>query len=107
MAKRTEDLFTEILENSRRDRKTVEAVRDDLVTLSKVADLPEGVTSLAISENIARLSDVLTKMNSQLVEMTKISVKVDQPDKSKDDSGSIYDEIELSDPSSSFDRDTN
>lgn len=96
MSEKTDDLFEEILKNVRDDREKVKTVRDSIVSLvgGDVSE-KEPLTMLAISENVAKLSDVLTKMNSQLVELTKVSVKKDilKPPDERDD---IFDEIESS-----------
>lgn len=91
---KTEDLFQEILGNIRKDRVSVEKMRDRLL-YGIGADEGEGpqITVGEIAENVAKLSDVLTKMNSQLVELTKLSSK---SDKSEDvmTSDDLYDAIE-------------
>jgi len=99
MEKRTEDLFEEILKNARSDRKTVEKVRDELIKLTSQPEvMVEGMAMITVAENVAKLSDVLTKMNAQLVELTKVSVKTEAPTdvKKVTDADSIFDEIEMS-----------
>lgn len=98
MGKRTEGLIEEILDNSRRDRKTVEKIRDQILKLASSPEMmSEPLTSVGIAENIAKLSDVLTKMNAQLVELSKVSSKHDHEDVDpKDEKEQIFDEIESS-----------
>jgi len=98
MSQRTDDLFLEILENVRYDRKKVAAIRDrivDIATSDNPAMTIEPLAMLGAAENIAKLSDVLTKMNSQLVELTKVSSKSDNPDsEEQDNKDDIFDAIE-------------
>ena len=98
LGKRTDDLFDEILKNVRNDREQVTLVRDNIIKgLSTLEVAIEPLAMLGVAENIAKLSDVLTKMNSQLVELTKVSVKTDMPEEDvKSSKDSIFDEIEAS-----------
>jgi hypothetical protein len=95
----TTDLFEEILKNTRNDRKQVEKVRDELVKLASLPEVQaESMSLVSVAENIGKLSDVLTKMNAQLVELTKVSVKSATPS-DKDinpDKDEMYDAIESS-----------
>lgn len=99
---RTEDLFKEVIENSRKDREKLEHIRDRILSAVdstdpdtlKVMEI-EPLAMLGVAENIARISDVLVKVNSQLVELAKISVKIDNPVKElNSDRESMFDEIE-------------
>ena len=98
MGKRTDDLFEEILQNVRDDREKVKLIRDHIVKLVSVEEVNvEPLAMIGIAENMAKLSDVLTKMNSQLVELTKVSVKTDtSADDVRTEKDSIFDEIEAS-----------
>lgn len=90
------DLIQEALKNLREDREKVKAVRDLLVNSvvgSEESEQPL-VIDAEISENIARLSDVLTKMNIQIVDLAKASLKSSVPDDQTLDPKSIFDEIE-------------
>jgi hypothetical protein len=95
---RTDDLFKEILENVRNDRATVQKVRDQIVKLASDPTIQaEQLAMVGIAENVAKLSDVLTKMNSQLVELTKVSARAERPNEDpKGEKESIFDEIESS-----------
>lgn len=96
MNKTTEMIFQEILKNARNDRNKVEILRDQLLRSVDYSD-PSWV---AICETIVRISDSLTRNNSQLVEILKMSPKLDGKDESKDsDKDSIFDEIESNIPS--------
>ena len=80
---RTEELFKEVIENARRDRQKPEKIRDNLIDLKPEQDeivAIEPLANLGVAENVARLSDVLVKVNSQLVELAKISAKMDAPE---------------------------
>lgn len=102
MTTTTEQLFQEILDNARRDRKTLEEVRDGLVKAAKTAaaQVAEdgGLTMMAIAEQVAKLADSLTRSNAQLVEISKVKAKEGPPpeDDAKDSVDSIYDEISQS-----------
>lgn len=97
MALTKEDLIQEALENARRDRKTVEKVRDQIVQLvSDPTIQAESLSLIGISDNVAKLSDVLTKMNAQIVELTKVTAKAEKTDDKQSDKDSIFDEIEMS-----------
>lgn len=98
MEKKNEGLEEEILRNARSDRKTVEKVRDDLIKMTDLAEVQaEAMSMVVIAENVCKLSDVLTKVNAQLVELHKVSLKnAPADDNKKPDSESIFDEIEAS-----------
>lgn len=55
----------------------------------------DGTSVLGIADNIAKLSDVLTKMNAQIVELTKIAAKAERKEEG-DNNDSLFDEIESS-----------
>ncbi len=106
-------LVDEIIENARRDRKRLEAVANGLTQgfgrLGDTADENEETldpeVSAAFAEEIAKVSDSLTKVNQQLVELVKIDAKKSAEIEKKPGSGkisrkeadAIYDE--LSEPS--------
>lgn len=71
MKQDSEALMEEIHENVRRDRKMLEELCSFLL---KIRDV-DPVSALEAVEQIARISDSLSKANSQLVELTKIKVK--------------------------------
>lgn len=98
MAK-ADELLEEILQNVREDRSKVKEIRDKIVKLAVDPDqaatfASEPLAMVGIAENVAKLSDVLTKMNAQLVETMKVSARRDRgeqdPQAEKD---SIFDEI--------------
>lgn len=105
MGTTTEDLFQEILGNIRKDRVSVERMRDTLMgsAASLGSDDEEDVQQPPalpeIAENVAKLSDVLTKMNSQLVELAKMKAKSEGlEDDGLFDSDEVYAEIESTEP---------
>lgn len=98
MTTTTEQLFQEILDNARRDRKTIETVQNDLIKAVRSVQVEEdGLTMMAIAEQLAKLADSLTRTNAQLVEISKVQAKNSPPsDDHKENSDSIYDEIQQS-----------
>lgn len=76
-------LIEEVIENARRDRKRLEAVADGLT--NGFGQLGDNVTgegepldpevSAAFAEEIAKVSDSLSKIQQQLVEIVKIDAK--------------------------------
>lgn len=94
----TEQLFQEILTNARRDRKTIETVQDDLIKAVKSVQVQEdGLTMMAIAEQLAKLADSLTRTNAALVEISKVQAKNGPPPEDpKENADSIYDEIQQS-----------
>ena len=125
MTEKTEKtLVDEIIENARNDRKRLEAVADGLTRgFDRTGDIAEDENqaldpevSAAFAEEIAKVSDSLTRVNQQLVELVKIDAKksaVDPNNKpvtkgnpiSKKDAEDIYDE--LSSPVDQKDRELN
>lgn len=91
MAITKEEMIQEALTNSRNDRKNLERVRSSL--FNRIEEC--GTLSSEDIESVATISEVLTKMNAQIVELTKIAVK---DDSSKDDleKEGIFEEIESS-----------
>lgn len=91
-----DSLFLEILENARDDRKKSALLRDKLLELTNAGELAgDSGVSLAIAENFSRLQDVITKINGQLVELSKVRSKNAQTDDSnifKNDE--MFEEIE-------------
>ncbi len=103
-----EILTEEIIANARRDRKRLEAVANSLTTrydeikaeMGKREEesplIPE--VSAAFAEDIARLSDSLTRVNQQLVELVKIEHRRSPPEEQEKlgqgDVERVYDEIQ-------------
>lgn len=84
MPEKTErTLVDEIIENARRDRKRLEAVADGLThgfgrlgdSVEENGEALDPEVSAAFAEEIAQVSDSLTKVNQQLVELVKIDAK--------------------------------
>lgn len=102
------DLIEEVIENARKDRARLEKVADALLTVS--ADQPEApaqgeekiaqaAASAAVSEELSKVTDSLTKINQQLVELVKHQRKSADMDTAKSlDKGEkddIYAQMEL------------
>lgn len=79
-----EELIAEILENARKDRKRLEAVADGLLEGSKtfLSEDDEGEinteVAAAFAEEVAKVSEVLTRINHELVELVKVDKTVDR-----------------------------
>lgn len=95
---RTEELFEEVIANARKDRAKLEKLRDNLTNLKpEQSDVIEAepLAMLGVAENVARIHDVLVKVNGQLVELAKISAKLENPDADKSsDREDLFDVIE-------------
>ena len=75
-------LVDEIIENARRDRRRLESVAEGLTNgFKQMGETDPGEepldpdVSAAFAEEIAKISDSLTKVNQQLVELVKIDAK--------------------------------
>jgi hypothetical protein len=100
VGKKTDDLLDEVLKNYRDDRKELVILRAKLMnSLKTLGDDLELGGIAGISENVVKLSDVLTRMNAQAIELTKVNMKhelisdsnsLDSPH----DKENIFDEIE-------------
>lgn len=86
-----DDLISEIVKNSRSDRKRLEEVCDSVTDAAKQTD--DTLALLGLSEQMAMVTDSLTKNNSQLVEIAKIRAKERAPKDEKMDE-TVFDEIE-------------
>lgn len=100
---KTEDLIEEVMKNIREDRAKASKVRDrllvDLDSARDELDADNTMSIGSIAENVSTLTDVLTKMNAQIVELTKISQKRDTQN-TEDDRSAIFDQIEQADATS-------
>lgn len=74
------DLIDEVIENARRDRARLERVADALLTVSADTEeapaegeekIANAAASAAVSEELSKVTDSLTKINQQLVELVK------------------------------------
>lgn len=94
----TEDLIKEIIENARRDRARLEDVSSALLSSITVAGVEDPLAKAAMAEQLARVTDSLSKTNQQLVELVKIHAKQDPAGKAKamaeSDKESLFDEIQ-------------
>jgi hypothetical protein len=81
----------EVITNARRDRIRLEKVADALLTVS--ADdqvrsegeqmIAQAAASAAVSEELSKVTDSLTKINQQLVELIKHQRRMSDSDESK------------------------
>ncbi len=102
---KTDRLFDEIAENVRNDRKKLLVVRDRLVSvimgtipgMEISGDDDDNVTQIGmidLVENLAKLSDVMCKQTTQLLELSKVTAKREDPTKTEDgDKDALFDEI--------------
>lgn len=104
-----QSLTEEIIENARNDRKRLEAVAEGLThgfgqfqdNSSEDGGGLDPEVSAAFAEEIAKVTDSLSKINQQLVELVKIDAKkeADKPTKdpakmSKDEKEALYEELQ-------------
>ena len=97
MADKNKDdlLLEEILKNARADRKRIEDRLTELATLENI----EPEVKVAIGRVTVSSVEVLTKVNSQLVEIMKVKVRerlVRQPGEvlSAEEAAAVFDEID-------------
>jgi len=88
-------LLEEILKNARADRKRIEDRLTELATLENI----EPEVKVAIGRVTVSSVEVLTKVNSQLVEIMKVKVRerlVRQPGEvlSAEEAAAVFDEID-------------
>lgn len=103
-----EELIDEIINNARRDRKRLEAVADGLANgfarvptsgEDEIDDHFDSEVAAAFAEEISKISDSLSKVNQQLVEIVKSERKNSVPDDASpkkltpDQIDGVYDEI--------------
>lgn len=100
VGKKTNELLDEALKNYREDRKELVVLRTKLMdSLKRLGDELELGGIAGISENVVKLSDVLTRMNAQVIELTKVNMKYEATDDSNSldspgDKDNIFNEIE-------------
>lgn len=97
--------MAEIISNARRDRKRLEAVADGLLEGSRASadpDSPEGEinteVAAAFAEEIAKISDSLTRTNQQLVELLKADRKSAAAAPTRLDSADVEDALDQIQP---------
>jgi hypothetical protein len=99
------DLRKEIIENARKDRTRLEEVAESLLSLAHkegalAAVDPEmtGEAAAAVSEELSRVTDSLTKINAGLIELVKVDAKkeVDPKKALERERDKIFDEVEES-----------
>lgn len=99
-----ENLIEEIIANARRDRRRLEEVADGLMhgfsssPIDEESDDVNPEVAAAFAEEIAKISDSLTKTNQQLVELVKIESKKEPAEKQisldKKQVDEVYEEIQ-------------
>lgn len=99
-----EQLREEIVENSRKDRERLEQVADGLLKLvdkersaeEQVASELPAEAAAAVSEELSKITDSLTKINAGLIELVKIDAKspADPKARLEKQRDTIYDEIQ-------------
>ena len=90
-----DDLLEEIHDNACQDREALAKIRDKVVD---GFDATDPLAKAVISDNMARLSDSLTKVNMQLLEIAKIRLKKEiassrKSEQDDGDSDAMFDEI--------------
>ncbi len=101
-----EHLTEEIIANARRDRKRLELVADSLyrkydqikLEMEEQEGKLDPEVAAAFAEEIAKLSDSLTRVNQQLVELLKVEARrappVEPEKLGKEDVERVYNEIQ-------------
>lgn len=93
-------LVDEIKHNARRDRARLEDLCDELLKLARNESLMvEELAKVALTEQLTKATDTLTRVNSQLVELAKIDAKKEMSKKDRENiHDSIFDEIQNDGP---------
>lgn len=88
-----DELISEIRKNAKSDRENIEDVREKLVKTAEMDPIMMG----AVAEQVARLSDSLSKINLQLVEIAKMKMKEDiiksKSEDDDEDKEALFDQI--------------
>jgi len=96
------DLIEEVITNARRDRARLEKVADALLTVSDDTEeapaegeekIANAAASAAVSEELSKVTDSLTKINQQLVELVKHQRKTSQNEDDQKLDGAEKDDI--------------
>lgn len=86
------ELFEEVIENARRDRARLEKVADALLTVSADTEeapaegeekIANAAASAAVSEELSKVTDSLTRINQGLIELVKHQRKTMQQEEDK------------------------
>lgn len=76
MSEKEKSILDEITENVRRDRERLELVAEDLVKVLRDSETErDPLSTIGLAENLAKLSDSLTRSNGLLVELAKMKSK--------------------------------
>ena len=101
------ELFDEVIENARRDRARLEKVADALLTVSTDTEeapaegeekIANAAASAAVSEELSKVTDSLTKINQSLVTLVTLERKRAQAEDDKkmenEDKEDVYARLE-------------
>jgi len=101
------ELFEEVIENARRDRARLEKVADALLTVSADTEeapaegeekIANAAASAAVSEELSKVTDSLTKINQGLIELVKHQRRTQQQQDDEkmnsDDKEDVYKRLE-------------
>jgi len=101
------DLVEEVLANARRDRARLEKVADALLAVSTDTEeapaegeekIANAAASAAVSEELSKVTDSLTRINQQIVELVKHQRKSAQSEEDRkldgDEKDDIYSRLE-------------
>lgn len=108
MSKKVDDLFEQIEKNLTTDREQLVRVRDELMNLASGAgDMTEDgpLVRMTVVAEIVRLTDSATKVNTQMLELTKTRIRRDLVEntskgETKKDMEGLWNEMEKSSPMS-------
>jgi len=94
MAKKMDDIIDEIHANAAEDRAALSQVREKIVASF---DPEDQFARAATADSVSRLSDSMSRINAQLLEIAKIKLKehiaVLRAEEGDDDPDSMFDEI--------------
>jgi hypothetical protein len=97
LSKETDDFIDEAHRNITNDRDKLEKAIELIIEARDTVNDP--LAKVALSENLTKVVDGLTKNNAQLVELAKLRAKVDFASKAKgdgfsgDETNGMFDEI--------------
>ena len=79
MSKEVDELFAMIKTNSIGDRVQLEKIRDELMNIAAPGAVldDEPLARMTVASEITRITDSLTKVNAQLLELARTRIKKD------------------------------
>ena len=99
----TKDLINEVKGNINADRERLTDLYDSIKKLTTIQGQEDLLALATVSENLVKITDSLTKQNSQLVDLAKLKQKIESekvPSNvsasgfSETDTQDVFDEIE-------------